>query len=243
MDEHSVSLFQADMCHAEEKQSSLSSCDSFANHSALSVLDQGGVLENITFWPELKKHIDIPNPSTPKQVCCVVCQEKLSIRGLYQTVELGIWEKCCVLPCGHLIGMDCLESHINCYTSGLSGNWTREGSDVPNCPSCPICRMSLVFQRCRHIIWGIVLPATWDDDFGFNVPPICKDVEAIPQDCNRCHRTKTRHQVEELLNYMFNEDSTVPECEASQGKRFLRDFAQMTETRTSRSLSWARFDR
>lgn len=199
--------------------------------------------ELITFWPELQIHLEHPSLPTP-ELRCMICLDTLLVRGLGQHMEAGAsWEKCCVLPCGHLIGMGCLEGHIGSYQRGSSGAWTRAGSDSPMCPRCPMCRLDLVFRDCGDVVWGVVLPATADDEFGFDVPPVVKSSADIEKDCGRCRMKKTQSLLDGLLGHMFNGDETMPGFMALREEQRLRILVEEINARICQGPSWARFDR
>lgn len=199
--------------------------------------------ELITFWPELQRHLEHPSLPIP-ELHCMICLDTLLVRGLGQHIEAGAsWEKCCVLPCGHLIGMGCLEGHIGSYQRGSSGAWTRAGSERPMCPSCPMCRLDLVFRDCGDVVWGVVLPATADDEFGFDMPPVVKSSADIEKDCGRCRMKKTQSLLDGLLSHMFNGDETMPGFLALREEQRFRVLVEEMNARICRGPSWARFER
>lgn len=199
----------------------------------------------ITFWPELKRHLEDPSSSRPPDVRCTACMEPLRIRGIKQNIIDAdtASEPCCVLPCGHLIGKSCLELHIGSYRRLSHDSWARDGCDVPSCPSCPLCRMDLLFRDCKDVHWGRLLPADENDDFDFDVPALLKSAEDMPKQCHRCHTIKKRSLVNDLLGHLLNGHETVPGYIAVQERRLLRQYVDEMDLRVSDGSSWADFDR
>lgn len=207
--------------------------------------------ELITFWPELQAHLAHPSELPTPELRCMVCLDPLLVRGLGQQhiEEAGAaaWERCCVLPCGHLIGMGCLEAHIGSFDhhhhggAGASAGWSPPAVR----PSCPMCRLELVFRDCGDVAWGVVLPATADDAFGGldDVPVLVRSAAEMERDCGRCRVRKTRALLDGLLGHMFNGDETMPGFMALREEQRLRGLVEEMSARICEGPSWARFDR
>jgi len=108
----------------------------------------------MSLWRDLKAHIlsGSPGPVPPK-ISCVVCQDyEIIINGLHSYEFLssnlgGDWEYLCVLPCGHMLGDECLR--------GLISSTSQEPVDEDGFPPplrCPVCRFELIFKPCGHKI-------------------------------------------------------------------------------------------
>ncbi|KAF4977462.1 hypothetical protein FZEAL_6026 [Fusarium zealandicum] len=119
-----------------------------------------GELINETFWPTLRE-ILTKDPSGMERLSleCMVCYEPMTMEKNQNPLMSCIVPKSIsghaarILPCGHMIGHDCVIRLIE------------EGNAVQN---CPVCRANISHPSCKHLHHGELMPSEVER---FHSPP------------------------------------------------------------------------
>ncbi|KAH7002342.1 hypothetical protein EDB80DRAFT_778593 [Ilyonectria destructans] len=95
--------------------------------------DQAQSLEELSFWPPVRRHIMGLEPAErPIKVTCGMCSNEVSIAGLPAPVmNNDEVRKGCVYPCGHIFCKDCDDSMMQ-----------------HEYETCPVCRLQLHCETC-----------------------------------------------------------------------------------------------
>lgn len=143
--------------------------------------------EQVTFWPVLERHLRDPSLPRP-DLRCMICPDVMLVLGLHQFVRVDVsfdYEKCVVLPCGHLIGSRCFHEYISKHSES-DRDWQDEQQELWLKPlTCPICRMGLLCRRCGLSYQKACLPAFIDDEL-VDLSSILTGPAELPELCESC---------------------------------------------------------
>ncbi|KAH8900259.1 hypothetical protein GQ53DRAFT_816276 [Thozetella sp. PMI_491] len=139
--------------------------------------------ENISFWREARDWIashGTPQEKRYKAVCSICLTDKLILKNVQPHYHLTDQEQTIVLPCGHMFGSRCFQSILDSSRNHISEE------DKPRA-TCPLCRTSLYYSECGHVILGLLAPALDNHSLGI-IPPSVADVgpSAFPRACREC---------------------------------------------------------
>jgi len=97
----------------------------------------------ITLWRQVKASILNREEGPHSLIDCGICRTgKLLIPTRHDAAQLPnyTWEKCVVLPCGHLVGHTCwAEKSREFEANGNESDWC-----------CPVCQLDMHFAGCGH---------------------------------------------------------------------------------------------